>query len=89
MVHAANMAKRDANTGKFIKRESDGKIIKPEGSLLFYGRYTASAIEGACCFEVIMDGSVAKTDRLDPLKLADVQIQPFHSFTMLEIKFDP
>ena len=31
MVHAANMAKRDANTGKFIKRESDGKIIKPEG----------------------------------------------------------
>ena len=30
MVHAANMAKRDATTGKFIKRE-DGKIIKPEG----------------------------------------------------------
>ena len=41
-------------------------------SLLFYGRYTASAIEGACCFEVIMDGNVAKTDRLDPLKLTDI-----------------
>ena len=41
-------------------------------SLLFYGRYTASAIEGACCFEVIMDGSVAKTDRRDPLKLTDI-----------------
>ena len=41
-------------------------------SLLFYGRYTASAIEGACCVEVITDGSVAKTDRFDPLKLTDV-----------------
>ena len=41
-------------------------------SLLFYGRYTASAIEGASCFEVIMDGSVNKTDRLDPLKLTEV-----------------
>lgn len=31
VVHAANMAKRDPVTGKFLKRESDGKIIKPEG----------------------------------------------------------
>ena len=30
VVHAANMAKRDPTTGKFIKRE-DGKIIKPAG----------------------------------------------------------
>lgn len=30
VVHAANMAKRDPQTGKFIKRE-DGKIIKPMG----------------------------------------------------------
>jgi len=29
-VHAANMAKKDPATGKFIKR-SDGKIIKPKG----------------------------------------------------------
>jgi len=29
-VHAANMAKRDPETGKFLKRE-DGKIVKPRG----------------------------------------------------------
>ena len=29
-------------------------------SLLFHGRYTASAIEGASCFEVVMGGSVKK-----------------------------
>ena len=29
-VHAANMAKRDPETGKFLKR-ADGKIIKPKG----------------------------------------------------------
>lgn len=31
VVHAANMAKRDPKTGKFIRRESDGKILKPAG----------------------------------------------------------
>ena len=31
VVHAANMAKRDPTTGKFIRREDDGKIIKPAG----------------------------------------------------------
>ena len=31
IVHQANMNKRDPATGKFIKRESDGKIIKPAG----------------------------------------------------------
>ena len=31
LVHAANMAKRDPATGKFLRRESDGKIIKPAG----------------------------------------------------------
>jgi len=30
VVHNANMAKRDAQSGKFIKR-ADGKIIKPKG----------------------------------------------------------
>ena len=30
VVHAANMAKRDPATGKFIRRD-DGKIIKPAG----------------------------------------------------------
>ena len=30
-VHESNMAKRDPSTGKFIRRESDGKVIKPEG----------------------------------------------------------
>jgi predicted HAD superfamily Cof-like phosphohydrolase len=28
-VHEANMAKRDPVTGKFIRRESDGKVMKP------------------------------------------------------------
>lgn len=32
VVHAANMAKRDPETGKFIKRE-DGKILKPSSWL--------------------------------------------------------
>ena len=31
VVHGANMAKRNPATGKFEKRESDGKIIKPPG----------------------------------------------------------
>jgi predicted HAD superfamily Cof-like phosphohydrolase len=31
VVHEANMAKKDPETGKFIRRESDGKILKPEG----------------------------------------------------------
>lgn len=31
IVHQANMAKRDPVTGKFIRRECDGKVIKPEG----------------------------------------------------------
>ena len=31
VVHRANMNKRDPKTGKFIRRESDGKVIKPEG----------------------------------------------------------
>lgn len=31
IVHESNMAKRDPKTGKFIRRESDGKILKPEG----------------------------------------------------------
>lgn len=31
LVHGANMAKRDPVTGTFLKRESDGKIIKPAG----------------------------------------------------------
>jgi hypothetical protein len=31
IVHEANMNKRDKKTGKFIRRESDGKIIKPDG----------------------------------------------------------
>ena len=30
VVHQANMNKRDPQSGKFIKRQSDGKIIKPE-----------------------------------------------------------
>lgn len=33
VVHAANMAKKDPTTGKFIRRESDGKILKPVGWL--------------------------------------------------------
>lgn len=31
VVHDANMAKKDPKTGKFIRRESDGKILKPHG----------------------------------------------------------
>lgn len=31
IIHEANMNKRDPKTGKFIRRESDGKVIKPEG----------------------------------------------------------
>jgi predicted HAD superfamily Cof-like phosphohydrolase len=31
VIHAANMAKRDPTTKQFIRRESDGKVIKPEG----------------------------------------------------------
>lgn len=31
VVHNANMAKRDPETGEFIRRESDGKILKPKG----------------------------------------------------------
>ena len=30
-VHEANMNKRDPDTGKFIRRESDGKVLKPSG----------------------------------------------------------
>lgn len=29
VVHAANMAKRDPQTGQFIRRKEDGKVIKP------------------------------------------------------------
>ena len=31
VVHQANMAKRDPTTGQFIRRETDGKVIKPAG----------------------------------------------------------
>jgi len=31
VVHNANMAKKDPTTGQFIRRESDGKILKPAG----------------------------------------------------------
>jgi predicted HAD superfamily Cof-like phosphohydrolase len=31
IVHAANMAKRDPVTKTFNRRESDGKVIKPQG----------------------------------------------------------
>ena len=31
VIHRANMNKRDPQTGQFIRRESDGKVIKPEG----------------------------------------------------------
>ena len=31
IVHQANMNKRDPKTHKFIRRESDGKVVKPEG----------------------------------------------------------
>ena len=72
-------------------------------SLLFYGRYTASAIEGASCFDVIMDGSaqahrcfkftgVSNSDLIHSTIHSSsqmFQIPPFHSFTKLEIKSDP
>ena len=41
-------------------------------SMLFHGRYTASSIEGACCFETVLDGCVVKIDRFDPLKITEV-----------------
>ena len=53
-------------------------------SLLFHGRYTASAIEGASCFEVVMGGGVNKTDRFDPLKLTEVANSFFRLSTKLE-----
>lgn len=31
IVHQANLAKRDPATGQYIRRESDGKVIKPPG----------------------------------------------------------
>ena len=31
LVHTANMNKRDPASGKFLRRESDNKIIKPKG----------------------------------------------------------
>lgn len=31
VVHKANMDKKDPVTGRFIRRESDGKIVKPQG----------------------------------------------------------
>lgn len=31
IVHSSNMAKIDAETGKVIRRESDGKVLKPDG----------------------------------------------------------
>lgn len=31
IVHQANMNKRDPATGKFLRRPSDGKVIKPAG----------------------------------------------------------
>lgn len=31
IVHNANMAKRDPETGTFLRRESDGKVLKPVG----------------------------------------------------------
>ena len=47
------------------------QLLKAQ-SLLFHGRYTASAIEGAGCFEMCQGGNIVKTDRLDPLKLTEV-----------------
>ena len=44
------------------------RLMKAQ-SLLHLGRYMASAIGGACCFETIRDGSVIKTDRIDRLKI--------------------
>ncbi len=31
IVHQANMNKRDPVTGKFVRRETDGKVVKPAG----------------------------------------------------------
>lgn len=31
VIHEANMAKRDPATGEFIRRPSDGKVMKPAG----------------------------------------------------------
>lgn len=31
IIHASNMAKIDKDTGKVIRRESDGKVLKPAG----------------------------------------------------------
>ena len=39
-------------------------------SLLHLNRYMASAVEGAICFETVLDG-VYKTDRFDLLKLTE------------------
>ena len=49
VVHAANMAKRDPSTGKFLHRESDGKIIKPAGwkEPDIEGEITRQLLEGA------------------------------------------
>ena len=40
-------------------------------SLLHLSRYMASAVEGACCFEPVLDGSGYNTDRFDPLKITE------------------
>ena len=47
------------------------QLLKAQ-SLFFHGRYTASAIEGASCFEMIVGDQIVKTDRFDPLKLTEV-----------------
>jgi predicted HAD superfamily Cof-like phosphohydrolase len=49
LVHKANMDKRDPATGKFLKREADGKIIKPVGwtSPDITGEITRQGAEGA------------------------------------------
>ena len=39
--------------------------------LLHLGRYMASAIDGACCFETILVGSVIKSYRFYPLKITE------------------
>ena len=46
-------------------------LMKAQSSL-FHGRYTASAIEGASCFEMCQGGNVVKTDRFDPFNLIEV-----------------
>jgi predicted HAD superfamily Cof-like phosphohydrolase len=49
IVHKSNMDKRDAETGKFLRRETDGKIIKPKGWKApdITGEITRQTIEGA------------------------------------------